>query len=95
MASVTGQPQWRQRMHTLETTAHTGSDGVLRLEVPTGRPNQTMEVVVIAHVLGEEEQESRLLKQGIRPPTRWNDREGLPLQLGDPPVSETVVEDRR
>ncbi len=82
-------------MHTLETTVQTGSDGVLRLEVPTGRPNQTMKVIVIAHALGAEGQESRLLKQGIRPPVRWNDREALTLQLGEPPVSRTLVEDRR
>ena len=82
-------------MHTLETTARTGSDGVLRLEVPTGQPDQTMEVVVVAHVLGTDEERSRLLKAGIRPPVRWNDREFLPLLLGDPPVSQTLVEDRR
>jgi len=82
-------------MHTLETTVQTGQDGVIRLEVPTGQPNQTMAVVVVAHVLGTDEQRSRLLKAGIRPPVRWNDREPQRLQLGDPPVSQTLIEDRR
>ncbi len=82
-------------MHTLETTLRTGPDGVLRLEFPTGQPDRTMEVVVVAHPLGEDERERRLLKAGIRPPGRWNDREPAPLQLGDPPVSQTLVEERR
>lgn len=82
-------------MHTLETTARTGSDGVLRLELSTGQPDQTMEVVIVAHPLGPNEEQSRLLKAGIRPPIRWNDREPVGLRLGDPPVSQTLVEDRR
>ena len=82
-------------MHTLETTAQTGPDGVLRLEVPTGQPGQTMEVVVVAYAVGEKDREARLLKAGIRPPLRWNDREVKPLHLGDPPVAQTLVEDRR
>lgn len=82
-------------MHKLETTTRTGPDGVLRLEMPTGEPDQAMEVVVVAHALGEDEQQARLVKAGIRPPVRWNGRPVLPLELGDPPVSQTLVEDRR
>jgi hypothetical protein len=36
-------------MTTIETTAHVGSDGVLRLEVPTGQADQDVDVVLVIH----------------------------------------------
>jgi hypothetical protein len=36
-------------MTTIETTAHVGPDGVLRLEVPTGQANQDLQVVLEFH----------------------------------------------
>ena len=60
-----------------------------------GRPDQMMDVVVVAQPVEQDERQSRLLRAGIRPPICWNDREVVPLQLGDPPVSQTLVENRR
>jgi len=40
-------------LNTLKLTAHTGNDGVLKLEFPTS-PNQTFEVVVIFQPIQEE-----------------------------------------
>jgi hypothetical protein len=36
-------------MTTIETTAHVGPDGVLRLEVPTGQTEQDVDVVLVFH----------------------------------------------
>ncbi|MDM8005652.1 MAG: hypothetical protein QUV05_05815 [Phycisphaerae bacterium] len=82
-------------MRTVETTAKTGPDGVLRLELPTGQPDQTVHVVVTLQPISETDQQARLLKAGIRPPVRWNEEQIRPLNLGDPPVSQTLIEDRR
>lgn len=82
-------------MHTLETTVRTGPDGVLRIELPTGEPDQTMDVVVVAQPTGQPELQAHLLKAGIRSPTGWNRSEPALLSLGNPPVSQTLVEDRR
>ena len=82
-------------MRTVETTAKTGPDGVLRLELPTGQPDQTMHIVVTPQSIPETDQQSRLLNAGIRPPLRWNEEQIRPLNLGDPPVSQTLIEDRR
>jgi hypothetical protein len=82
-------------MRTVETTARTGPDGVLRLELPTGQPDQTMHVTVTPQPTGSDDRQSRLAKAGIRPPLGWDNEQITPLNLGDPPVSQTLVEDRR
>lgn len=82
-------------MRTVETTAKTGPDGVLRIELATGQPDQTMRVTVTPEPAGQDDRQSRLVKAGIRPPLGWDNEQIIPLKLGDPPVSQTLVEDRR
>lgn len=40
------------QMNTLKLTAHTGDDGILKLEFPTS-PNQTFEVIVVLQPIEE------------------------------------------
>jgi hypothetical protein len=42
-------------METIKLKTHVGSDGILKLELPTGVTNRELEVVVVMQPLEEEE----------------------------------------
>ena len=96
-------------MRVIETTAHVGNDGLLRLEVPLDERNQDVRVTVVVEspLPSAKEADSiadpwapyraKLEASGVQvpPPGAWHPRHGDPLRFDGPSVSETLVKDRR
>ena len=95
-------------MLTVETSAHVGPDGMLRVETLVGIRDQDVRVVLVVQ---EEPPEKaggskadagksvteRLKAAGIVSPSAgaWNPVPYEPLEIPGPPLSETLVQDRR
>ena len=96
-------------MVTVETTTHIGSDGILRLETPVAMRDQDVRVVLVVQEeppgkatggkadAGDKSVEERLKAAGITSPPKgaWHAVPYEPLELPGPPISETLVNDRR
>ena len=97
-------------MTALQTTVHVGPDGILRLEVPVeerdrdvtvtitvSEPQITSETSAAGAVDPWAPYRARLEAAGLRvpPPGSWNARRIPLLKFDGPPVSQTLVEDRR
>ncbi len=94
-------------MKVIETTAHVGSDGMLRLEVPLQRRDQDVHVAVVVESPATPPPASAadrwaplrtsLEAAGIRVPAPGVDNAGPvePVSLPGPSASEMLIRDRR
>jgi hypothetical protein len=95
-------------MVTVETSAHVGPDGILRVETPVGLRDQDVRVVLVvqeepsgtsagARPAAGNSLEERLKAAGLYsgPKGPWNPVPYEPPELPGPPISETLVNDRR
>ena len=96
-------------MRVIETTAHVGPDGMLRLELPTGNPNQDLHVALVVEPVRsplatcEQAQDrwasvrQRLEAAGLRvpPPGVQNAGPVEPVELPGMSASEMLIRDRR
>lgn len=94
-------------MTTIETTAHVGPDGVLRLEVPIGQAGQVVKIVLetlpqVPASTAEDDpwREYRAKAAGaegitLPPPRRKTYRRVEPIDLPGPSASEILIRDRR
>jgi len=97
-------------MQTIETTAHVGSDGILRVEAPVAIKNQDVCVVLVIQRVSNEARpgarkkraaEAAKEKERIHPnlaflrTSGWVPDPYEPLVLPGPSASETLVNDRR
>jgi hypothetical protein len=96
-------------MLTVETTTHIGSDGILRLETPVAIKDHDVRVVLVVQeeppATSAEKKPGevrtsvaeRLKAAGIISPPKgaWNAVPYEPPDIPGPPISETLVNDRR
>ncbi len=95
-------------MRVIETNARVGADGMLRLVLPMDCPNEDVRVAVVVEsavanqgLLNVDDpwagSRAKLEASGIRvpPPGAWTERKVPILKVDGPPVSQTLVEDRR
>jgi hypothetical protein len=96
-------------MRVIETTAHVGSDGLLRLEVAIEQRNQNVRVAVVVESSsaqlpppnGLEDAwaavHARLEAGGVRVPSPGTDNAGpvKPVELPGTPASQLLIGDRR
>jgi hypothetical protein len=94
-------------MRVIETTAHVGSDGVLRLAVPVAQRDRDVHVALVVDSAGPAASASpadtwasvrpALEIAGIRVPPPGVDNPGAvkPLSLPGPSASEMLIRDRR
>lgn len=80
-------------MRTIETTVHVGSDGVLRLDMPVGHLGHRDQDLNVLLVIQPHVPDAGAI---VWPePGSWNHALPDPIDVGDPPASQTLVEDRR
>ena len=94
-------------MQVIETTAHVGPDGMLRLEVPTDQKNQDVQIALVVEPVRPQMEGStgdrwapireRLVAAGLSvpPPGLQNAGRVEPVELQGPTASEILVGDRR
>ena len=96
-------------MQVIETTAHVGSDGMLRLEVPLEQRNQDVRVALVVESTPAQKStpdqtddrwasvRDQLEGTGIRvPPPGINNSDPVdPVVLPGPSASEMLINDRR
>ena len=96
-------------MRVIETTAHVGPDGMLRLEVPLDERNQDVRVAVVVESAPTRSSQpersddkwaavrSQLEAAGFRvpPPGCTNSGPVNPIDLPGPSASEMLISDRR
>jgi hypothetical protein len=94
-------------MRVIETTAHVGPDGMLRLEVPLEQRSQDVRVAVVVEWTPTQQPNptddrwasvrTRLAGTGIRVPPPGVDNCGPvdPVDLPGPSASEILINDRR
>ena len=93
-------------METIETTAHVGPDGVLRLEVPVTEKDRDVDVTLVvrpqdtssrrpAESAGSRGENGASIR--LPSPGSWNQETVVPLDLGTSGLSasEMLVRDRR
>jgi hypothetical protein len=94
-------------MRVIQTTAHVGSDGMLRLQVPTEQRNQDVHVALVVETLTPvpvekaadrwEAVREQMIAAGLRVPAPGVRNPGpvQPIELSGPTASEILVSDRR
>jgi len=96
-------------MRIIETTAHIGPDGMLRVEVPVDDRDKDVRVAVVVESMAGQfparqgnldkwaEFRARLEAHGLRVPPPWIDNPGeiSPIALPGPSASEALISDRR
>jgi len=97
-------------MQILEATTHVGPDGILRLAVPIEARDRDVRVAIVVESAGQPATpppaseidgwapyRAKLEAAGLRspPPGSWRPRVAELLEFDGPPVSQTLVEDRR
>jgi hypothetical protein len=97
-------------MQTIETTAHVGPDGILRVEAPVAVKDKDVSVVITLRLAkrttgrNERKKEASVKRKNakrepalgdLRSWPRWKPSPYVPLALPGPSASDMLVSDRR